>query len=205
MWCSCNKKGLAHTNWIVHLELSWFKKSLMDLKRRNPSLSAWNMSMTLSLFFFLFLINLEQLFLALLLWVPLLLLFLQILCLFFSFIFLFIMSFPVFISSLCTQKIHSTVCLPSRQKKKIPWLEHIIDKRKVKKLNFPSLPGLAAHSIVLSASLLSDYSTHPGTSINASCCTATLYTPPCLAWVTLPRPVNISCVHQVIRVGFTAG
>lgn len=43
---SCNKKGLAHTNWIVHLEQSWCKKSLVELNRRNPSLSAWSMGMT---------------------------------------------------------------------------------------------------------------------------------------------------------------
>lgn len=57
---SCNKKGLAHSNWIVHLELRWCKN------RRNPSLSAWSVDMTfntLALLFLLFLMIVEQLFL----------------------------------------------------------------------------------------------------------------------------------------------
>lgn len=66
----------------------------------------------------------------------------------------------------------------------------------IEKSVFPSFPGAAAHSIVLSASLLPDYARPQHTEAPQSMphAAATVYTPPRLARVTLPRPVNISCV-----------
>ena len=102
------------------------------------------------------------------------------------------------------------LCLPSWQR--IPgWNRLLIEKSgKRKKKRFPQPPWRGCPfncSVCLPASWLYSASTHSATSINASCYAATVYTPPCLARVTLPRPVNISCVHhpKVIRVGFTDG
>lgn len=89
-----------------------------------------------------------------------------------------------FISTSCGQKkkpcpkTHSVPALPPN---KISWLKHIIDRniRKKKKKHFPCFPGMAAHSIVLSAFLPSwlwSASAHPSTSINATCYAASVYT-----------------------------
>lgn len=111
-----------------------------------------------------------------------------------------------------TRKIHRVQYVFRHYKKNNPWLEHIIDREKgqKKKKRFPQLLWRGCPfncSVCLSASWLCSASTHSGTSINASCYAATLYTTPYVAWVTLPGPVNISCVHhhRVIRVGFTDG
>lgn len=105
---------------------------------RNPSLSAWNMGITLTHFlfcFFLFLSSFSSCFLS-------------------GFIFVVPSFFQLSLQVLCQFCIYS---LSSITTQIIPaWNTLLIDKSGKKKI-FPSFSGTPAHSIVLPASLLPDY------------------------------------------------
>lgn len=159
-------------------------------KRRNPSLSAWNLDRTLNSLFHLFLslcLHYTSLYTDI---VSMFLLFFHWSCLFSALHFFF----------MCT-KIQSGIS--SITEKKIPdWSTFLIEKSgkgEKKKISPASPVRLPVQLFCLPESLLlPDYARprHTATSINVSCYAAALYTPPCLTRVTLPRPVSTNCVHQ---------
>lgn len=134
MILTCNKKDLAHSDWIVRLEPCWFKKSLME-KSISICMEHGHNINTLSLLFFLFLSSSSFRFLSGFIFVvpSFFQLSLQVLCQFCIY----------FLSSITTQIIPA-------------WNTLLIDKSGKKKI-FPSFSGTPAHSIVLPASLLPDY------------------------------------------------
>lgn len=177
MWCSLVIKRAFLTGLFIlnHVGVRnhWWRHLL---------LSAWNMGMT----HFLFSVS-QQLFLPSFLsgfrsvvcsLLGLFVRFVSILCLFCIYfpprhVFRF---FP-FISALCAQKIQSSIT----SQKILAWHTLLIEKsgRGKNKKRFPQLPRHGRPfncSVCLSASWLCSASTHPGTSINASCYAATVYT-----------------------------